>query len=191
MSEDQSDNRTTVGDEEEFPNWIARAVESASRLPGASERIAVWLPVIMAAWKSGRRGLELASALRSQLEAETPLEWPDELGAEFIETIGEIGDHLPGFEEVIPAASGLVEMGQYYIDPEVGRQLVVEAVERSEQIGTQIVGTMVEAAFFSSERDDLARRTRDLHELFGRLERLFDLAMQTWLLEDRQGGPNR
>lgn len=184
MSQDELDNPTSPAEEEaELPRWMSRALESAAVVPGAARHISLWLPTLSAAWSAGRRGMTLAKALRDGLEEGEPLEWPDELAADFTATVGELGEVLPGLEEALPSLAGLVDAGEQLVDPELAKSLVIDVLAQAEKIGEKLVTRLVDAAFFTANVGDSARRTRDLRQLFLRLEKLFDRALEAWVFQ--------
>ena len=181
--DDHSTEPPDIDSADALPPWALAAVERLRPDSESGGRLVLWLPVLGAAWGAGRRAVALGGALRTSLTAEEPLAWPDELASELVVGLQELAEVLPSLEEAIPALSELVDLGTDYVDPDVARAILVDSLSQAERWGEKAVRSLLDLAFFASDGDDLARRTRHLHRLFTRLEALFDRALEIWLTE--------
>lgn len=173
---------------QELPGWLDRVLESARRLPGGTRRVAVWLPTLAAGWRAAERGMAVASALRQRLDEDEPLQWPDELAEEFGDTLREFGAALPEFDEAVPIAADLVELGEQFVDGDSASEAVLEVTRRLERLAENALQRLLEVAFFAPEPEETKKRNRQLRNLFGRLEELFDRLLYLWLFGDDDEG---
>lgn len=169
--------------DEELPRWLNNVLTSVETMPGLATRLPLWLPTLIAAWRAGSQGLALSATLRTQLNSEEPLVWPDKLAAEFITTVGEIVDELPSLSEALPMATEIVDLGGNFIDDSRARPLVLESVRHLEKIGEKLARALLEMAFFSPTPANPGSRARNLRTLFTRLEDVFDRTLQIWLVQ--------
>lgn len=183
--ESVGDSLSEASEFDVLPLWLQTTLTSNVSVDDADEssRLHRWLPVFGAAWSAGRSGVALATALQAQLDTDEPLQWPEQLSAELVDALGELGEAIPPFEEAVPALTRVVDAGEEYIDPDVAQQLVVDTLSQLEGLGQRAVEILLDTAFFTPEPENVAERTQHLHQLFLRLEALFDRALQAWLAQ--------
>lgn len=189
--ENKQDHDEPAGSEEldELPQFIGDMVASARSVPRISEHLQTLVPMLAAAWRAGQSGVALSSAVRMRLDADKPLDWPDELAAEFTATLGEFADTIPGVDQALPIATDLMQVGDEHIDPAVARAIVIDVLTRLEAVAEKTMGRLLELAFSPPEASQQVARTQQWMQLFLRLEDLFDRALQTWL-EQQHMEPN-
>ncbi len=183
MSDDETtpDPPPTQEAPEELPTLLSGALESLRGLPNNSRHIETLVPTLVAAWRAGERGVALSTELRHALDGDEPLRWPEELSAEFIDTLSKFADTLPGIDEAIPIATELMELGDQHLDTETTRGIVVDVLTRLEAVAEKILYRLLTTAFFSPRSPEESTRTRHLLRLFRGLEEFFDRALRTWL----------
>lgn len=168
-------------EDEEIPTWLDGIFEKAETIPGMAGRLPLWIPTLGAAWRAGRSGLVLSKRLRAGLGGDETLEWPDELAAEFITTLGEVFDVLPSLDDALPMVSDVLNLGGEFVESTSARPVVVKAVGHLEVVGSRVARSLLDVAFFAPEAAHPERRARNLQELFSRLEDIFDRTLQIWL----------
>ena len=175
-------------DVDALPTWLQSVVQSAEASSGATPRAAIWIPTLLAGWRAVRRGLDVSVALREQIDADEPLQWPGELIEELMETIAEFGDSFPGFDAAVPALTQFVEFGEEVVDAGMASEMIDEAIERLKPMVDRALQSLFETAFFGLQSDsggtDPVTRNRHLQKLFGRLEELFDRLLYLWLFDE-------
>lgn len=174
-----------------LPPWATRVFEQAAAIPGAGHQIALWLPTFSAAYGAGRQAIALARAIQGSLDEDREFVWPDELAAELMTTLAALGDALPTLDEAIPATTGLVDLGEQLMDPELAQALALDGLLWAEKIAQAGLTALIDAAFFAAQSGNAQHRTRELQKLFGRLESLFDQALQVILTANQDDGGHR
>lgn len=141
-------------------------------------RLPVWLPTIIAAWRTGASAIALSTALRAELREDGPLSWPDELTAEFMLTLGELFDSFPALEEALPTAADLMELGVQATEDKRAQKFVMEAIGVLESTAQRLLGRLFDLAFLTPPTKDSGSRASHLLRLFNRLEELLDRLLQ-------------
>ncbi|RAL20396.1 hypothetical protein DL240_17605 [Lujinxingia litoralis] len=155
-------------------DWLDGLMSLVERAPRVGQRALVWLPAILAGQRAGRQSLRALRQLSTQAMHEEEWRWPDAPLAELIGALGEVIEALPSAREALPTMEELSELTTELAADPRARALGQEALERLEALTTRALASLVDLAFFATDKPRSEAFIARLTDIFQELERAAD-----------------